>query len=143
MFLGTYEHSLDPKNRLSLPSKLRGKLPSLVILSKGYDGCLELRTPEEFDKYAKSLTELSNTHKDSRLIVRQIFANAIDIELDSSNRILIPVNLLKEANLKKDITIIGLGNKLEIWDKENYLKFKEESDKTFENVAERLEQKYE
>lgn len=139
MFLGTYEHSLDAKNRLSLPSRLRTKLSKIVILSKGFDGCLELRTQDDFDKYAESLHKLSNTQKNSRLIVRQIFANSIDIELDASNRILIPTNLLKEANLQKDIVIIGAGKKIEIWDKIAYEKFKAESDKTFEEVAELLE----
>ncbi|WP_033159793.1 division/cell wall cluster transcriptional repressor MraZ [Mycoplasmoides alvi] len=138
MFLGTYEHSLDSKNRISLPSRLRAKISSSVVISKGFDGCLEVRTPEEFESYAQSLSKLSNTHKDSRLIIRQIFANSIDIELDASNRILIPVNLLKEANLKKDLVIIGVGKKMEIWDKNAYEKFKSESDSTFEEVAERL-----
>lgn len=138
MFLGTYEHSLDSKNRLSFPSRLRSKISTSVVISKGFDGCLEIRTPEEFENYAQSLNRLSNTHKDSRLIIRQIFANSIDIELDASNRILIPANLLKEGNLKKDVVIIGAGKKMEIWDKQAYEKFKLESDSTFEEVAERL-----
>ncbi len=139
MFLGTYELNLDSKNRLSLPSRLRSKISSGVVISKGYEGCLELRTPEEFEKYAKSLTDLSNTRKDSRLIVRLVLANSIDLELDSANRVLIPANLIKEANLKKDITVIGLGNKVEIWDKSSFEKYKAESDGEFENVAERLD----
>ncbi|WP_027124025.1 division/cell wall cluster transcriptional repressor MraZ [Mycoplasmoides pirum] len=138
MFLGTFEHSLDAKNRISLPSRLRSKISSAVVVSKGFDGCLEVRTPEDFENYAQSLNKLSNTHKDSRIIVRQIFANSTDIELDASNRILIPANLLKEANLKKDIVIIGAGKKMEIWDKQAYEKFKSESDEKFEEVAERL-----
>lgn len=143
MFLGTYELSLDPKNRITLPSRLRSKISTSVILSKGFEGCLELRVPEEFDQYAKSLTTLSNTRKDARLIVRQIFANSIDIDIDSANRILIPANLLKEANLKKEVIMIGVANKLEIWDKASYEKYKAGSDDEFESVAERLQTDHE
>lgn len=139
MFLGTYEHSLDSKNRVNLPSKLRIKLQKVVILSKGFDGCLELRTPEQFETYAESFTKFSNTHKDSRVITRQIFANSTDVELDTANRILIPNVLLKEANIKKNVVIIGVGKKIEIWDKDAYEKFKKDSDDTFEEVAERLD----
>ncbi len=138
MFLGTYEHSLDAKNRISLPSRLRAKLATAVVISKGFDGCLELRSPEEFDRYAQALNRLSNTNKDSRVVVRQIFANSADVELDAANRILIPANLLKEANLKKEVVIIGAGSKMELWDKQAYEKFKAESDAVFEEVADRM-----
>lgn len=139
MFLGTFEHSLDPKNRLSLPSRLRDKLEKAVVLSKGLDGCLELRTPEEFSRYAAGLNSLSATKRDARMFVRQVFANAADVAIDSANRILIPAQLLSEGGLKKDVTIIGVGSKVEIWDKGAYAAFKAEADPQFEAVAEHLD----
>lgn len=138
MFLGTYEHALDPKNRLSLPSRLRDKLEKAVVLSKGLDGCLELRTPEEFERYAAGLSSLSATKKDARTFVRQVFANSADVAIDSANRILIPAPLLAEGNLKRDVVVIGVGRKIEIWDKDKYAAFKEETDPQFETVAEHL-----
>lgn len=138
MFLGTFEHSLDPKNRLSLPSKLRDKLAKNVVLSKGLDGCLELRTPEEFARYAAGLNTLSATKRDARMFLRQVFANAADVAIDSANRILIPAQLMQEGGLKRDVTIIGVGQKIEIWDQAAYAAFKAEADPQFEAVAEHL-----
>ena len=138
MFLGTFNHSLDSKNRLVLPSKIANKINGEIVVSKGFDGCLELRTLVEFETYSQKLMQLSQNKKDSRIVIRQLLANAIDLSLDSAKRILIPTNLLAESNITKDVVIIGLGNKLEIWDKERYLKFKADTDATFESIAESL-----
>ena len=123
MFLGTYEHSIDSKNRLSLPSRIVSKINEDVVVSKGFDGCLELRTLSAFEVYSEKLMQLSQNKKDSRIVIRQLLANAIDLSLDSAKRILIPNSLLAESNITKDVVIIGLGNKLEIWDKGTYQKF--------------------
>ena len=114
MFLGTYEHSIDSKNRLSLPSRIVSKINEDVVVSKGFDGCLELRTLSAFEVYSEKLMQLSQNKKDSRIVIRQLLANAIDLSLDSAKRILIPNSLLAESNITKDVVIIGLGNKLEI-----------------------------
>jgi len=114
IFLGTFEHNLDSKNRLTLPAKFANKLGKLVVLSKGFDGCLQLRNEEEFNKYSEQLMSLSQNHKDTRIVVRQLLANAADLEIDKANRILIPTNLLKEGSLTKDVIVIGVGNKIEI-----------------------------
>lgn len=139
MFLGTYNHNLDPKNRVTVPSKFRNKLDSIVVLSKGFDGCLELRTNEEFQKYANKLTNLTSNKANYRAVVRQLLANANEIEIDNSNRILIPMNLLKEGKITKEIIFIGLGNKIELWDSESYIAFKEKTDLELEVLAEDIE----
>jgi MraZ protein len=114
MLLGTYEHFLDSKNRLNLPSKFRNKLTDNVVLSKGFDGCLELRSSENFTIYANKLMSYSSNKSTNRLVTRELLANATEISIDSNGRILLPANLIKEASIKKEIVIIGLGNKIEI-----------------------------
>lgn len=137
MFLGTYNHSLDSKNRLTIPSKILLQLTDKnIIVSKGFEGCLELRTCNNFETYMKRLLALSQNKLSTRTLLRQFMANASDIEIDSANRILIPLNLLNEAKITKNIVIIGLGDKCEIWDQEAYELFKKNSDNLLEELAE-------
>lgn len=138
-FLGTYNHNIDSKNRLSLPTKFVNKLGKSIIISKGYDCCLEIRTIEEFQKFSNKLMSLAQNKKNSRIVIRQLLANAADIEIDKAKRILIPSILLKEANISKDVTLIGVGNKIEIWDKAKYDEFKKNTDEVFSEIAENLE----
>lgn len=139
MFLGTFNHNLDAKNRLSIPSAVRTQLGKSIVISKGFDGSLNIRTVEEFQNYATKLLSLSQTKLNTRTIQRQLLANAAEIEIDSANRILIPANLIKEAGIKTAVTIIGLGDKLELWDSETYAQLKADTDSTLEEVAERIE----
>ena len=142
MLLGTYNHSLDSKKRLILPSKIVAKLDKEIVVSKGFDGCLELRTEAEFEKYSQKLLQLSQNKKEARILIRQLLANAANLVIDNANRILIPSTLLSETNIKSQVTIIGLGNKLEIWDASAYNEFKKLTDKTYEDIAERIDDQY-
>lgn len=139
MLLGTYIHTLDNKNRLCLPSKISKILGGSIVISKGFDGCLELRSVDNFQKFSDSLLKLSQNKKDSRIVIRQLLANANELKIDKANRVLIPEIILKEVNIKKDVVLIGLGNKLEIWNQETYYNFKKSTDKIYESIAERLD----
>jgi MraZ protein len=114
VFLGTYEHSIDDKNRLVLPSKIVLKLSKTVFISKGFDGCLEIREKEDFNDYVKKLLSYSNTSKDARQVQRIFLSLSCETEIDSAKRILIPSNLRNKANLTKDVVIIGVGKMIEI-----------------------------
>jgi MraZ protein len=114
VFLGTYKHPLDAKNRLIVPSKFRDKLTSSVVISKGYEGCLEIRSHEQFKVFAEELTAHSQKIANNRLVVRQILANAFDVEFDSLGRILLPQRTLEMSNITKEAVIIGVGDHLEI-----------------------------
>ena len=140
MFLGTYQHNIDEKNRLSLPAKLvEGFSNKVVFASKGFENCIELRSKEDFEVYANKILSYSSNKKDSRILARQILANSAELSIDKANRILIPDVLKQLGSLKKNVTIIGLGNKLEIWDAKAYAKFMSETDSKFEAVAERID----
>ena len=140
LFLGTYQHVVDEKNRLSLPAKLVGKFSKrIVVVSKGFEGCLELRSQEDFANWSEKILSYSPNKKDARILARQVLANSSELELDKANRILLPEVLMKLAGLKKNVIIIGLGNKLEVWDAKSYAKFQAETDNKFEEVAERID----
>ncbi len=139
MLLGTYNHSLDSKKRLIIPAKIVAKLDKKVVVSKGFEGCLELRTEMEFENYSQKLLKLSQNKKEARILIRQLLANAADLSIDNANRILIPNVLLDETKIKTQVTIIGLGDKLEIWDTNSYNEFKKLTDKTYEDIAERID----
>jgi MraZ protein len=114
IFLGTYRHVLDNKNRLTLPSKFIAKIPKNIYLSKGFDGCLEIRMPEEFTKRYEYLNQYSENKRDSRNAARIYFASTHAIEIDSAKRILVPNELISSAHLSKNVIVIGVGNKIEI-----------------------------
>ncbi|MDR0675175.1 MAG: division/cell wall cluster transcriptional repressor MraZ [Mycoplasmataceae bacterium] len=140
IFLGTYKHTLDNKNRLTLPSKFITKLPKNIYLSRGFDGCLEIRTLEEFTKRYEYLNQYSENKRDSRNAARIYFANSHDVEIDNAKRILIPTELITTANLTKNVVIIGVGNKIEIWDETQYFKFQKQTTPMYEAIAERLDE---
>jgi MraZ protein len=114
MFLGTYKHAIDDKNRLTLPSKFVAKLPKNIFLSIGFDGCLEIRTPDEFEKRYSALSQFSENKKDSRNAARIYFASSHSVEVDKAKRVLVPNELVTNAGLTKNVVIIGVGNKIEI-----------------------------
>lgn len=141
MFLGTFHNNLDAKNRLTIPSKILCQLQGKknLVVSKGLDGCLELRLVENFEFYTQKLLSLSQNKSNTRVMLRQLLANASEVEIDSANRILIPANLLSEAKLTKETVIIGLGDKCEIWDREKYENFKTNTDKFLEELVESVD----
>ncbi|AHB36594.1 division/cell wall cluster transcriptional repressor MraZ [Spiroplasma apis] len=128
MLLGTFEHNLDDKLRLTIPSKLRNKLGDLIFVSKGIENCLEVRTPENFKKLLSDLGQKSSFNSSTRKIERLILSNSDEISIDNAGRIKIPTNLLDKVNISKQVYILGLGDRVEIWDKFVYEKMIEETD---------------
>lgn len=120
MFIGEYSHSLDNKNRMIIPSKLREGLGTKFIMTKGLDGCLYAYPMEEWKVLEEKLKSLPLTNKDARAFVRFFFSGASEIEIDKQGRGLIPQNLLEYAGISKEIISIGVLTKIEIWSKENW-----------------------
>ena len=121
MLIGEYEHTLDAKGRVSMPAKLRRDMGEAFIVTKGLDGCLFAFSQDEWMNFETKLKSLPLSDKNARNFVRFFLAGATECELDKQGRFLIPANLRKEANLEKEAVIIGVGTRLEIWNKETWL----------------------
>ena len=120
MLIGEYEHSLDAKGRLILPAKLRIDMGEKFIVTKGLDGCLFAFSQNEWLNFEEKLKSLPLSDKNARNFVRFFLSGATECELDKQGRFLIPNNLRSAANLEKEAIIIGVGTRLEIWNKSTW-----------------------
>lgn len=137
MLIGEYEHSLDAKGRLIMPSKLRDDIGEKFIITKGLDGCLFAFSIEEWKNFEQKLRTLPISNKDARAFSRFFFAGAIDCEFDKQGRFLISSNLREFAGLVKDVIIVGMDSRIEIWSKEKWEKCGE--DISADDIAEKME----
>ena len=140
MFIGEYQHSLDPKNRVIMPSKFREKLGDSFVMTKGLDNCLFIYSSKEWSIVEDKLKSLPMTNKDARAFVRFFFAGACECELDKQGRIVMPNHLKDYANIDKELVIIGVSTRIEIWSKEEWNKFNNDANISYEDVAERMSQ---
>ncbi len=121
MFMGEYNHTIDAKSRLIIPSKFREVLGDEFVVTKGLDGCLFVFDNTEWTAFEEKLQKLpSLTNPDVRKFVRFFMAGATSVEVDKQGRILIPNSLKDFAGLEKDVVLIGAGSRMEIWSKERY-----------------------
>lgn len=137
MFVGEYSHSLDTKGRLIIPAKFRESLGDLFMVTKGLDGCLFIYDMEEWKKLEAKLQALPLTNANARKFARFMLGGAIECEVDKQGRILIPANLREFAKLSKDVTLVGVGGRIEIWDKEIWMQSSAYDD--MEEIAENME----
>ena len=137
MLMGEYSHSLDTKGRLIMPEKLRQDIGEKFILTKGLDGCLFAFSQTEWNNFEEKLKNLPLSDKNARNFVRFFLSGATECEIDKQGRFLIPTNLRTSAKLEKDAIIIGVGTRIEIWNKERWEKCDEEisADEIAENMA--------
>ncbi len=138
MLIGEYLHTIDNKKRLAVPAKLRDKIGKKAVITRGLDNCLFLYPLKEWEALAEKLSKLPVGQGDTRSFIRLMLAGASEVEMDSLGRILIPDYLKNYAELKKDIVIAGLYNRLEIWDKEKWSLYKENAGRNSEEIAEKL-----
>ena len=141
MLLGEHEHALDDKNRLTLPARLRDQLGERVVVTRGLDGCLYVYAAAEWAKLAERVGTLDPLSREARTMQRFFFASGIEAELDKQGRIVIPANLLESAGIGRDVTVAGIYDHLEIWDRATWRKEMDEVEGSAEHVAERLAQK--
>ena len=138
MLLGEHDHSLDEKNRLTLPAKLRGPFEDGVVVTFGLDGCLEAYPRATWDEVAGRIQSLDPLSADSRLLRRHVFAGASQGDLDRQGRLVLPVKLLEKAEITRDVAVIGVHDHLEIWDRTTWQLKQQEAEGRAEDVAERL-----
>ena len=136
MLMGEYSHSLDTKGRLIMPAKLRQDIGDKFILTKGLDGCLFAFSQTEWNNFEEKLKSLPLSDKNARNFVRFFLSGATECEIDKQGRFLIPMNLRTSAALEKEAVIIGVGTRIEIWNKATW----EEKDNEIsaEEIAENM-----
>ncbi len=120
---GNYQYNLDDKGRLTIPSKLREQLGNAVVVSLNFDNTLALRRKVDFETFKQTLLNKNQMKSNVRIVTRTILGNSFELEFDSQGRILIPEVLVKTIQLKKNVQIIGVGDKLEIISLENWNTF--------------------
>jgi MraZ protein len=139
MLLGEYDHTLDDKNRLTLPAKFRQALGAGVVVTRGMDGCLSVFTREGWDSFVSERLEGLNTFsREARQMNRFIFAGATETDVDKQGRIMLPQPLIDHASLGREVVVAGIRDHVEIWDRNAWRKQLEEVEGSVELVAERL-----
>jgi transcriptional regulator MraZ len=139
MLLGEYEHTIDDKNRLTLPSKFRAAFEDGVVVTRGMDGCLFAYTRDDWDNLVQSrLATLDPLSKEGRRMQRFFFSGATEAELDRQGRVMIPAALIQHGGLGRDVVVAGVMDHLEIWDRAAWRKELKEVEGSAEDVAERL-----
>ncbi len=137
MLIGEFEHSLDAKGRLIMPAKLRESIGDTFVVTKGLDGCLFAFSITEWTNFEEKLKSLPLSNKNSREFVRFFLSGATECEIDKQGRFLIPNNLRETAGLVKETVIIGVGTRIEIWDKEKWTEYNNEN-MSVEDIAENM-----
>ena len=140
MFIGEYSYTIDHKRRLSIPSKFRASLGREAVVTRWLENCLVLYPMKEWEKFTEKLEKLPGTQIDARGFSRVLLSGASDVSFDKLGRILIPDYLTEYAALKKNVTIIGLSNKIEIWDEVNWNKYRKKTEQALGDIASKLKE---
>lgn len=138
MFINRYYKTLDQKGRVVIPSEVREELGSPLYAMKGYEGSIAIYREKEFERLAEEAETLPFNKKDVRLYLRLRLSSTCRLELDSLGRIQLPAALLARYNIGREIVLLGIGNHLEIWDRQAFDKYEEESESVFDETAERI-----
>ena len=136
--MGEYQHSVDMKGRLIIPAKFREELFDGFVITRGLDNCIFGYPMHEWRKLEEKLKDLPMTKKDTRAFARFFFSGATEVDIDKQGRINIPSMLMQHANLTKDCVIIGVSSRIEIWAKESWESYYEESESSFNEIAENI-----
>lgn len=140
MLIGEYIHTLDEKNRMSLPVKFRKEMGKSVVVAPGLDNCLSLFTVKEWQKISNKLSEASMLASDNRSFSRFMFGQALIIDVDSNGRILIPENLKNRSGLQNKVVVIGVENRVEIWNETAWNDYKKVVEGQADALADKLGQ---
>ena len=139
MLLGEYYHNIDEKGRLIIPAKLRNDLGENFVICNGLEGCLFVYSQEEWNKFVAELETLPRMNKNARAFKRYFFGSASEGTFDKQGRVLVPPSLRKSANLEKEVVLVGVQDRVEIWDKALWEKESMLSEEDLDDIAEQLE----
>ncbi len=139
MFSGEYSYKIDPKGRVNMPSKYRDKLGEKFYITKGFDSCLFVYPEDEWIELDKKIKDLSIANKNARAFSRIFLAGAVESSMDKQGRVNLSKSHLEFADIKKDVQIIGVSKRIEIWSKEKWDNYTTEFQNEFDNIAEGIE----
>ncbi|MEW6522548.1 MAG: division/cell wall cluster transcriptional repressor MraZ [Bacillota bacterium] len=139
MFMGEYQHTIDDKGRLILPSRFRELLAPGLVVTRGLENCLFVYTLDQWRLVQKQLQGLAFTSATNRAFVRFFLSGAVDCQLDRQGRVLIPQNLREYAGLDRETVVIGVLDRLEIWDQAKWEAYRDRAGENFESLAETLD----
>ncbi len=140
MFIGEYTYSLDDKKRLAVPVKFRNLLGKKAVITRGLDQCLFIFSAKEWESLAEKISKLPLSQSDARGFARLMLGGAMEVTIDGMGRVLIPDYLKKYASLNKKTVLVGVLNRVEVWDEDKWENYKGVTEKEGENIAERLKE---
>lgn len=138
MFMGEYQHAIDEKGRLIVPSKFREDLGVKFVITRGLDNCLFVYPMSQWKELEEKVKTLPTSHADTRSFVRMFFSGAVETELDKQGRVVIPSHLRDHARIDRDVYIIGVSTKVEIWSKEAWENYSIQAQQAYEEIAETI-----
>jgi len=136
--MGEYQHSLDAKGRLIIPAKFREELGEIAVMTRGLDNCLFLFPMPEWKVLEEKLKTLPLTKATARQFVRFFFSGATECELDKQGRIMIPPSLRDYAGVDKDVVVIGVSNRIEIWSRQRWEDYMQQAESAYAEIAENI-----
>ena len=142
MLLGAHEHTIDDKNRLTLPARFRGSFGEGIVVTRGLDGCVYAYTRARWQQLVdEQFANVNQLSADGRAILRHFFANAQESDLDRQGRVMLPASLIERGNLGREVVVAGVYDHLEIWNRAAWRTQEAEAEGSAEHVAERLASK--
>lgn len=138
MFIGEYQHTLDDKGRIIIPSKFREELGEVFVMTKGLDNCLFVYPKSEWIILEDKLKTLPLTNRDARAFVRFFFSGASECVLDKQGRVLVPPNLREHSKLDKEAVVIGVSTRMEIWSKNEWDAYNDDDNLSYDSIAENM-----
>lgn len=138
MFMGEFQHSIDDKGRIIIPAKFRDLLGASFVVTRGLDQCLFVYPMEEWAILEQKLKALPLMKSDARAFTRFFFSGATECEWDKQGRVNLPGNLRQYAKLEKDCVVLGVSNRVEIWSRDTWEQYFQQSEDTFNDIAEKL-----
>ena len=138
MFIGEYRHTIDTKKRVAIPARFRKDMGQRVVVTRGLDSCLFIYPIREWEVLAESLSKLPTGKSETRSFVCLMLAGALDLDVDALGRILLADYLRAYAGLGKKVVIAGVYNRLEVWDEDKWIEYKNKAEQSSEGIAEKL-----
>lgn len=138
MFIGEFNHTVDAKGRVNIPAKFREQLNESFYVTKGLDECLFVFPEDEWKVYEEKLKKLPLTNKGARAFVRTFFAGAAECSFDKQGRITVPQTLREYAHLEKDVIVIGVGTRVEVWSKQTWEDYNDPENLSYDEIAEQM-----